>query len=64
MRVVVDSDRCQGHARCVLILPEVFDSDDLGYAVVRDGGRVRAEDEAGVKRAAANCPERAIVVDG
>ena len=35
MRVSVDADRCEGHARCWGICPEVFDLDEEGHAVVR-----------------------------
>ena len=34
MRVTVDADRCEGHARCWAVCPEVFDLDDEGHAVV------------------------------
>ena len=33
MRVTVDADRCEGHARCWGICPEVFDLDDEGHDV-------------------------------
>lgn len=59
MRVSVDADLCQGHARCWGICPEVFDLDDEGHAVVR-AADVPAALEAKVRDAARNCPERAI----
>jgi ferredoxin len=59
LRVEVDSDRCQGHARCWSICPEVFSLDDDGYAFVRDAA-VPSEFEESVAKAAATCPERAI----
>lgn len=62
--VHLDDDRCQGHGRCYALCPEVFDADDLGNAVVRDGLEWTAELLAGAERAAANCPERAITVMG
>lgn len=61
MRVSVDEDRCQGHARCWAICPEVFDLDDEGHAVVVQPD-VPAELEARAREAADNCPERAITV--
>jgi ferredoxin len=58
---MVDPDRCQGHARCREICPEVFSLDDEGYSVV-SAGEVPAGLEAKADRAAASCPERAITV--
>ena len=34
MHVSVDGNLCQGHARCNLICPEVFDLDEAGFAQV------------------------------
>jgi ferredoxin len=61
MNVTVDPDRCQGHARCWDICPEVFSLNDEGNAEVLLPA-VPAEFEAQVEKAAANCPERAITV--
>jgi ferredoxin len=61
MKVTVDPDRCQGHARCWALCPEVFSLDEEGHSVV-SVGEVPAELEEQVSRAAANCPERAITV--
>ena len=61
MQVSVDPDRCEGHARCWGICPEVFDLDDEGHATVMvDVVPTELEDK--VKNAAANCPERAITL--
>ena len=61
MRVEVDPDRCQGHARCWAICPGVFDLDDEGHAVVvQPDVPVELQDKA--REAAANCPESAITV--
>jgi ferredoxin len=63
MDVRVDADRCEGHARCWSICPEVFDLDDEGHAVVTvDVVPVELEDK--VADAERNCPERAITVAG
>ncbi len=59
MKVSVDADLCQGHARCWEICPEVFDLDDEGHAVVVQP-EVPAELEDKARDAVANCPERAI----
>jgi ferredoxin len=61
MQVSVDPDRCQGHARCWGICPEVFELDDEGLATVTRPV-VPPEYEAKVRDAARNCPERAIEV--
>lgn len=61
MRVAVDADRCEGHARCWSICPEVFELDDEGHAVVL-APEVPPELEAKALDAATNCPERAITV--
>lgn len=61
MRVSVDADRCEGHARCWALCPEVFDLDDEGHAVVRQA-EVPAHLEDKARDAARNCPERAIEV--
>jgi ferredoxin len=61
MKVTVDPDQCQGHARCWSICPEVFSLDDEGHALVAVE-LVPAEHEAKARQAAMNCPERAITV--
>jgi ferredoxin len=62
VKVAVDADLCQGHARCWDICPEVFELDDEGYAYVATGD-IAPELEARVRQAASNCPERAISID-
>jgi ferredoxin len=61
MKVTVDAELCQGHARCWELCPEVFSLDDEGHGTV-SADVVPAELEAQVTRAAGNCPERAITV--
>jgi ferredoxin len=61
MKVTVDAELCQGHARCWELCPEVFSLDDEGHGTV-PADVVPAELEAQVTRAAGNCPERAITV--
>jgi ferredoxin len=65
VKVTIDSSRCAGHAQCVIACPSVFDSDEEGYAVLRNDGVVPAGDEEAAGDAIAACPERAISeVDG
>jgi ferredoxin len=61
MKVQVDPQLCQGHARCWDICPEVFTIDDDGYSSVSEA-EVPSALEVKVREAASNCPERAIAV--
>jgi ferredoxin len=61
MKVAVDADVCQGHARCWQICPEVFSLNEEGHSVV-PVPEVPSELEAKVREAANNCPERAITL--
>jgi ferredoxin len=61
MRVTVDDERCQGHARCWAISPEVFELDDEGHSIVVQAD-VPPELERTAREAARNCPERAISI--
>ena len=63
VRVEVDAKRCQGHNRCVVTCPEVFEADEYGYSVVKLP-EVGPELEQKVRLAEANCPEHAISVEG
>ena len=60
MRIVLDMEKCQGHGRCYSLAPDVFDSDDEGYAVLKVDGEVPAELEEQARLAMDNCPEYAI----
>ncbi len=62
MKVTVDPERCQGHNRCHVLVPEIFDVDELGYAVVTIP-EVPEHLVSRVLEAARNCPERAIATD-
>ena len=59
MKVTVDHELCQGHARCWEICPEVFQLDEEGLGYVPDPD-VPPELEKRVRDAVVNCPERAI----
>ncbi len=60
MRIRVDPDKCQGHARCYGLAPELFDVDDYGLSTAVDGGNVPPGLEDKARLAIANCPEYAI----
>jgi ferredoxin len=59
----IDPDRCQGHGRCALINPELFDINDDGIGVVLDPEPTGAA-AADADRAIGNCPEQAITWAG
>lgn len=61
MHVRIDADACQGHSRCALTYPEIFDVDDdaKAFVLVDD---IPAEWEGKVLVAIGNCPERAISI--
>jgi len=64
VKVQINADRCQGHGRCYDLAPELFGEDDEGYGTVLGDGVVPADAEDLARRAAANCPERAIILEG
>lgn len=63
MKVRVDPERCQGHNRCVVLAPELFDVDDLGFATATTLGAISPALESKAQLAEANCPEHAVVVE-
>lgn len=62
MKIHLDSEKCQGHGRCYSLAPELFDSDDLGQAVVVVTGDLDEDQLAKARLAAGNCPEFAIEI--
>ncbi|MGD0241231.1 MAG: ferredoxin [Streptosporangiaceae bacterium] len=64
MKVQIGPERCQGHGRCYDLAPELFGADEEGYGQVLGDGLVPLELERPARLAAANCPERAIDVEG
>ena len=62
MRVRIERDACQGHSRCAMTYPEIFDVDDDAKAFV-DVDHILPEWEDKARMAVANCPERAISID-
>jgi ferredoxin len=60
MRIRVDEEKCQGHARCYGFAPTLFDIDDFGLSRVVGDGTVPTELEGAARLAIANCPEFAI----
>jgi ferredoxin len=60
LKVRVDPDKCQGHARCKSLAPELFELDEFGNAHEVGDGTVPKGLEDKAYLAKANCPEFAI----
>jgi ferredoxin len=63
MRLRLDNEACQGHGRCYTLAPELFDSDDEGYAVLLVEGQLSPEQIEAAQLAVDNCPEFAIALE-
>lgn len=63
LKVKVDRERCQGHARCAALAPELFDLDELGNAREKGDGVVPRALVEKAYLAKSNCPEEAIEVE-
>ncbi|MBO3748577.1 ferredoxin [Streptosporangiaceae bacterium NEAU-GS5] len=63
MNVRIDPERCQGHGRCYDLAPALFGEDEEGYGQVAGDGAVPPGRLDDARRAAANCPERAIALE-
>jgi ferredoxin len=61
LRVVVDPVACRAYGYCAELLPEAIVLDEWGYPIV-DGRPLPADLVALAKRAARDCPTRAISV--
>ena len=66
-RIEVIAGRCQGHARCAAVAPELFDLDDEGYSFVLPGCETITESDEErldiAQLAVDNCPEQAIRIE-
>jgi len=60
LKIRVDPDKCQGHARCYALAPDLFVVDDYGQSTVIGDGAVPEALEDKARLAIANCPEYAI----
>ena len=61
MKVAIDRERCQGHGRCYVLAPEVFEPDDDGYGFTI-APEVPAHLHEAARKGAGNCPEDAITI--
>ncbi|MFM9941737.1 MAG: ferredoxin [Hyphomicrobiaceae bacterium] len=60
LRLIVDGERCQGHNRCQVLLPELIDIDDHGFAHAAGDGIVPDALAEKARLAVKNCPEFAL----
>jgi ferredoxin len=62
VRIRLDADRCQGHGRCYVLAPDLFDADDYGHCVLLvDEVPAGREDHA--RSGVENCPEQALSLE-
>jgi ferredoxin len=61
VRILVEKRRCQGHAQCAALAPDLFVLDDLGYLALVDV-EVADDNVPAARRGALACPERAITI--
>lgn len=61
MKIIVDCDRCQGHALCAAQAPDVYELDEQGYNSMGEFTVKPGQED--VAREGANwCPEEAITI--
>jgi ferredoxin len=61
MRIVIDKDKCTGHARCNIVAGDLYPLTETGHIAI-DGFEVQPGDEVMARRGARSCPERIITV--
>lgn len=54
------TDACSGHGRCYALAPHLFEDDEEGRGVVRNGGEIPSDMEQEAELTLLACPERAI----
>ncbi|MFH1111614.1 MAG: ferredoxin [Patescibacteria group bacterium] len=74
MKVKVDRDLCISAASCIALLPEVFELDEEGKAVIKnkDGAKTSdwtdysklSVDAQKILEAARSCPTNAVIIEG
>ncbi|MFF1918021.1 ferredoxin [Streptomyces sp. NPDC058239] len=63
MYIELNTEKCQGHLRCMDLAPELFDCNELGYGELLSTGEIPKQLEPAARRCVANCPERAIILN-
>jgi ferredoxin len=62
VHIRLDAERCQGHGRCYVLAPDLFDADDYGHCVLLvDEIPAGREDDA--RSGVENCPEQALSLE-
>jgi ferredoxin len=61
LKISIDPVACEAYGYCAELMPEAITLDEWGYPIV-DGRPIPAELAALAKRAARDCPRRAITV--
>jgi ferredoxin len=61
MKIRVLNNKCQGHARCWTLAPEIYQLDDSGYILAGDIDVPPGKEQLAARGARA-CPERALEV--
>jgi ferredoxin len=61
IRIAIDPALCDGYGYCAELLPEAIDLDEWGYPMV-DGRPLAKDLVSQAKRAARDCPRRAITL--
>ncbi len=62
MKLVLDTDSCQGYGLCQVAAPTLVDLDDSGYADLLGDGTVPAGEHDRAHEAVSACPARALAV--
>lgn len=60
MKITIDRDLCIASGTCSEELPEVFELDDEGIAIVKNP---QGADDDAILEAAGNCPTEAIIIE-
>ncbi len=63
MRIILDTERCEGHNHCYALAPELVDGDDYGYASAKGDGNVPVDLEEKARLGADNCPEFTLTIE-
>lgn len=61
MKIKVHHEKCQGHARCYALAPDIFQLDDSGYILPGEIA-ISTGQEPLAQRGVRSCPERALEV--
>lgn len=61
MKIIVDCDKCQGHALCAAQAPHIYELNEQGYNSMGEFTVKPGQEEAAIE-GASWCPEEAITV--